>query len=78
MDTKQLKESNLDGLFKLIDEVRERGNLFMIKYDGERADDFITVLITFPVYENKEIIRYDGNDLVELIQKALMDFYETL
>lgn len=69
------KEVTLERLFRYIEEIRERGDLVFIKFDGEREDDFVTIAISYPNYLGKEQIRHDGNDFKKVLLKCLNEYY---
>ncbi|WP_343626798.1 hypothetical protein [Flavobacterium lindanitolerans] len=70
MNTKKLK-----ALFSSVNEIREKGDIVFIKFDGVRENDFITIIISYPSNLNREIIRHDGNDLIEVLTNCLNDYY---
>ena len=62
-----------EELFSCIEEIKSKGDVFILKIDGERDENHNTVMISFPNSE-REMIRYDESDLKEGIKKALSDY----
>ena len=65
----------LEALLSSVDEIRKKGDIVFIKFDGARENDFITIIISYPYNLNREIIRHDGNDLIEVLTNCLNDYY---
>ncbi len=71
-----LEENNIGSLFKIVDLIKERGNFVLIKFDGERDNEQITVIIDYPRILNKEQIRFNGNKLAFVLKKAIDRYLE--
>lgn len=72
------KESyTFDELINCLEDIKNEGDVVIIKLDGEREDNQNTIMITFP-NSNREIIRHDGSDLKKSIQKALLDYISVI
>ena len=69
-DNITLKELN-----KFTEVVKENGDLFFLKIDGERDENHITIIISSPPYKNKEQIRFDGQELKPLLIKAIDAYF---
>ena len=69
-------DSSFDELMTYVNDIRKKGYLFMIKYDGEREKDFITVLVT-STKEDINPIRMDGENLKKVMCSVLNNFYIT-
>ena len=74
MDLEFNIDSSFDELMTYVNDIREKGYLFMIKYDGEREEDFITVLVT-SAKQDIDPIRMDGENLKKVMCSVLNDFY---
>ena len=77
MNIETYKKSSLEELFVFVDIIKSKGDLVVIKIDGEREKNEITVIISYPSDLNKEQIRYDGNNLREVLFKALHSYFLT-
>jgi len=75
MNIESYKNSSLEELFVFIDIIKVKGHLVLIKIDGERETNEITVVITYPKDLEREPIRYDGNNLREVLFKALQSYF---
>ena len=64
----------LEQLFSLIDKIRIRGDIFILKFDGERENNVISVYTSNPKGENS--IKYEGNDLQFLLSKVVKKYFE--
>jgi len=77
--SKFLKEDSMSSsqMLLCIEEVRETGNVFILKVDGERSENHYTVMITFPnsVYET---IRCDDAELFAAVRSVLNDYYSVM
>ena len=62
------KEMSIDDLLIQINKIKDLGDLVFIKFDGEREENHITVIISYPIAKQKEQIRIDGDDLKEILQ----------
>ena len=38
----------LEALLSSVDEIRKKGDIVFIKFDGARENDFITIIISYP------------------------------
>jgi len=75
MNIESYKNSSLEELFVFIDIIKVKGHLVLIKIDGERETNEITVVISYPKDLEREPIRYDGNNLREVLFKALQSYF---
>jgi len=75
MNIESYKNSSLEELFVFIDIIKIKGHLVLIKIDGERETDEITVVISYPSDLEREPIRYDGNNLRDVLFKALQSYF---
>lgn len=75
MDLEKYKNLSLEDLFKLVDDIKKKGYLFFLKIDGERDEDYITIIISDPKDLSKEQIRFDGDDLKINLTKSLSSFF---
>lgn len=62
---------------QVLERIKDDGNIVLIKFDGERTENQLTVVIDFPLLSGKETIRLDGNDLNTLLDK-LIDTYKSM
>lgn len=67
----------INDLLKIIDDIQNEGNVVLIKFDGEREQNKITVAISHPEATNKPVIRHDGDNLEKLLQIAIDQYYES-
>ncbi|MBO9633171.1 MAG: hypothetical protein J7578_08625 [Chitinophagaceae bacterium] len=68
-----LEDPMLDELMNCFDEVMEAGHHAVIKWDGPRAQDRFTVMITIPGNPDA-VFRKDGDDL-KLAMKRVLEMY---
>ncbi len=68
-------ENSLDNLFEEIDQIKEAGNIVLVKYDGEREENTITCVIVNPK-SNEEAIQYHGEDLSLILTEAIAEYKE--
>lgn len=62
-------------LFDYTELIKKNGDLFFLKIDGEREENHLTIIISFPPGKNKEQIRFDGHELESLLRKALGSYF---
>lgn len=55
----------------ILERVKDDGNIVLIKFDGERTENQVTVAIDFPPLSGKETIRLEGNDLNILLDRLI-------
>lgn len=65
---------SLAELIHCFEAVKEKGDIALIKFDGERTEKHYTVLITFPVSKKKEMIRADEDSLEIALIKVLKKY----
>ena len=71
------KDTTIEQLLFHVEVVRERGDVFFIKYDGAReGSDWITVIVSYPDDLSREQIRFEGNDLKKLLIQTVVKYYE--
>lgn len=70
-----MSNKKLEALFSSVNEIREKGDVVFIKFDGVRENDFITIIISYPSNLSREVIRHDGDDLIEILTNCLNDYY---
>ena len=75
-----LSSSNLqtvENLLKCAEEVKDQGDVFLIKMDGQRSQNEkqYTILITFPIMPSK-IVRADELELKMAMLKALEEYLQ--
>lgn len=61
---------------EVLERIKDDGNIVLIKFDGERAENQVTVVIDFPPLSGKETIRLEGNDL-NILLDDLIDTYKS-
>ncbi len=69
-------DTTIEQLFFHVEDIRERGDIFFIKYYGERDSNWITIIISFPYDLSRKQIRFDGNNLKDLLIKSILKYYE--
>ena len=65
------QSASFDDLLYCFEQVKENGDVAVIKLDGERSKNQYTVFISFPQDENKPMIRADSDDLKEALLSVL-------
>ncbi len=68
-------ETTLEQLFLEVKRVQDNGDLVFIKFDGEREINHITIIISFNPKIDREQIRFEGDNLRELLKKALLEYH---
>ncbi|WP_338792953.1 hypothetical protein V9L05_12315 [Bernardetia sp. Wsw4-3y2] len=66
---------NLEEAFEQLEKIKEESNIVLVKLDGAREKDTITVVIS-RVKSIEGTIQYHGNDLLLVINKAINRYYE--
>ncbi|MDV3753984.1 hypothetical protein [Elizabethkingia anophelis] len=69
-----LENPSMADLIDCLDLVRKNGDIVVVKFDGEREQDFYTLFITFPVNKNKSMIRIDHSNLRDAILELLKKY----
>ncbi|GLB49273.1 hypothetical protein [Neptunitalea lumnitzerae] len=74
--TKILEKQSVsfDDLLACFEQVKENGDVAVIKFDGERVENQYTVFISFPQNENKSMIRADSDDLKDALSNVLKSY----
>ena len=60
----------------VLESIKNDGNTVMIKFDGERESNQISVVVGFPQKKNSEVIQYHGDDLVKLLERLIKDYQQ--
>lgn len=64
-----------EELIFCFEEIRANGNVAVIKFDGERQDNWYTVFVSFP--DNKRsMIRSDESDLKKALLNVLVKYVD--
>ena len=71
------EDSSIEELINCFDQIKNNGDVAVIKFDGEREEDQYTVFITFPNRKDREMIRADESILKNALIKVLKDYTET-
>ncbi|KUY30389.1 hypothetical protein ATB96_01730 [Elizabethkingia ursingii] len=66
-----LENPSMTDLIDCLDLVRKNGDVVVVKFDGEREQDFYTLFITFSLTKNKSMIRIDHSNLRDAILELL-------
>ena len=66
-----LENPSMTDLIDCLDLVRKNGDVVVVKFDGEREQDFYTLFITFSQTKNKSMIRIDHSNLRDAILELL-------
>ena len=66
---------SIEELLTLAKGIKDKGDMVFIKLDGERENNQITIIISYPNDKGKEQIRYEGDDLNECLFKAINSYY---
>ncbi|SHM01897.1 hypothetical protein [Chryseobacterium polytrichastri] len=66
-----LENPSMTDLIDCLDLVRKNGDIVVVKFDGEREQDFYTLFITFSLTKNKSMIRIDHSNLRDAILELL-------
>lgn len=64
---------SIEELIDCFDKLKECGDVAVIKFDGERENNQHTIFITFPT-KNRDLIRYDGDNLKEGLFLVLKEY----
>ena len=64
----------LEEQIKILESIKNAGNIVMIKFDGERKKNQITVLIDFPHPSKQQLIRFDGENLTSLLDELIKEY----
>ncbi len=75
MNIENYKNSSLEELFVFIDIIKNKGDLVLIKIDGERETDEITIVISYPSDLERDPIRHNGTKIRETLFKALHSYF---
>ena len=65
---------SFDDLLVCLERIKEKGNSIVIKLDGEREKAQYTVFITFPMNQEKEMIRIDDISLKVALLRCLQSY----
>lgn len=57
-----------------LDRIRELGGIVMVKLDGERDYNYYTIIIDYSKPTVFKTIRYEGSNLIDLIDKAIIEY----
>ncbi len=75
MDIESYKDSSIDELFVFVDIIKSKGDLVLIKIDGEREIDEVTIVISYPSDLERAPIQYTGSNIRETLFKALHTYF---
>ena len=64
----------MEQRFKILDLIRQDGQIVLVKLDGEREDNFYTVVISYPQPSVFQPIRLDGRNFSSLIDKVVDEY----
>lgn len=64
-----------EELIFCFEEIRANGDVAVIKFDGERQDNWYTVFVSFP-NNTRSMIRSDESDLKKALLKVLIKYIE--
>ena len=67
------EKPSMDELIQCFELIRQAGHIAFIKLDGEREQDWYTILVTFPD-SSREMIRNDGSDLRTALINVLTSY----
>jgi len=65
-----------EALLNEIEEVRQMGAVFILKWDGERSERVYTVILT--CHEKQFSFRKDTDDMIATAKDALRQFRQTM
>lgn len=74
----ELENITLEKLFDYLSFIKERGDMVFIKLDGERDNNSIVVIISYPPSMNsvENRIMFQGDNLKDLLIKLVYHYYE--
>jgi len=75
MNIESYKNSSIEELFVFVDIIKSKGDLVLIKIDGERETDEITIVISYPSDLERDPIQFHGNNIRETLFKALHSYF---
>jgi hypothetical protein len=64
----------VEELISCLEQVKQNGDVAMIKFDGERVENHYTVFISFPANKKQEMIRADERILSTALIKVLSQY----
>ncbi|MFL9483449.1 hypothetical protein ACI6Q2_11780 [Chitinophagaceae bacterium LWZ2-11] len=67
-------QPSIEELITCLEDVKEHGNIAVIKFDGERMQCQYTVFISFPFTKKREMIRADEDNLKTALFNVLNDY----
>lgn len=67
---------SIEELIICLEEVKENGDVAVIKFDGQRSIDQYTVFISFEDIRGRDMIRSDGDNLKDALTKVLSSYIE--
>ena len=67
---------SIEEQIKVLERIKDDGNIVLIKFDGERKENQVTVVIGFPPLSSKETISLEGNNLNTLLDR-LINIYKS-
>ncbi len=66
--------ASFDDLLACFEQVKENGDVAVIKFDGERIENQYTVFISSSQNDNKSMIRADSDDLKDALSRVLKNY----
>ena len=78
-EIKQVLESqsaSIESLLNCFEQVKNDGNVAVIKFDGERSEMQYTVFISFPQKKDEPILRADRSSLTEALKDVLKSYIQ--
>ncbi len=72
----QKDDITIQELLECVEEIKEQGNTVVVKLDGGRQSNQYTIFITFPVQQNKKMIRADTSTLISGLKAVLRLYVE--
>lgn len=70
-------KNKIEDLLLDVERIKEEGNVLMIKFDGERDIEKITVVIASPDPKKQEVIRHNGDKLEVVLNNAIIEYTKT-
>ena len=71
---------SIEDLINCFEQVKNNGDIAVIKFDGERSERKYTIFISFPASKNSEMIRIDESNLkvglVKVLNKYVADGHD--
>ncbi|MEL6628622.1 MAG: hypothetical protein AAFQ92_24085 [Bacteroidota bacterium] len=66
--------NSLEAIFQKVELIKEAGHIVLIKFDGERKEEKVTVVLNYLKDGKSSVFQRHGDDLLTLLRKLLEDY----